>query len=74
MLALKANESDIDWPLTKALSTLIRIFLKTHLSLSVFGSHAHEDGVFGHQNKSFRKGSLEWIIWKTPFYCYRVHL
>ena len=41
--------------LTKALSTRIRIFLKTHLFLSVLGSRPHGDGVFSHRKRSFSK-------------------
>ena len=38
---------------TWAPSTRIRIFLKTHLFLSVLGLRPHGDGVFGHQKRSF---------------------
>ena len=40
---------------TKAPSTRIRIFLKTHLFLSGLGLRPHGDGVFGHQKRSFSK-------------------
>ena len=33
----------------------IRIFLKTHLFLSVLSLRPHVDGVFGHQKRSFSK-------------------
>ena len=36
-------------------STRTRIFLKTHLFLSVLGLHPHGDGVFGHRKRSFSK-------------------
>ena len=36
-------------------STRIRIFLKTHLFLSVLGSRPHGDGVFSHRKRSFSK-------------------
>ena len=40
---------------TQAPSTRIRIFLKTHLFLSVLGSRPHGDGVFSHRKRSFSK-------------------
>ena len=41
---------------TRARSTLIGIFLKMHLFLSVFGSRQHGDGVIiGHRKRSFSK-------------------
>ena len=39
----------------QAPSTSIRIFLKTHLFLSVLGSRPHGDGVFSHRKRSFSK-------------------
>ena len=39
----------------EAPSTRIRIFLKTHLFLSVLGSRPHGDGVFSHRKRSFSK-------------------
>ena len=36
-------------------STRVRIFWKTHLFLSVLGSHPHGDGIFGHRKRSFSK-------------------
>ena len=50
--------SDVDFlihPHPKVPSTRIRIFLKTHLFLSVLGSRPHGDGVFSHQKRSFSK-------------------
>ena len=39
----------------EAPSTRIRIFLKTHLFLSVLGSRLHGEGVFSHQKRSCSK-------------------
>ena len=41
--------------LAKAPSKRIRIFLKTHLFLSVLGQRPHGDGVFSHKKRIFSK-------------------
>ena len=56
------HNSDSSSNVIQAPSTRIRIFLKTHLFLSVLGSRPHGDGVF----------NPEWIFLKTSFSCSRV--
>ena len=56
----------------EAPSTRIRIFLKTHIYLSVLTFRPHVAGVFGDENGAFRKRSPGWRFLKTPFSCSRV--
>ncbi len=53
-------------------STRIRIFLKTHIYLSVLAFRPHVAGVFGDENEAFRKRCPGWRFLKTPFSCCRV--
>ena len=54
----------------QAPSTRIRIFLKTHLFLSVLGSRPHGDGVFIHRKRSFSKTLSRVDLFENAFFMF----